>query len=456
MILPLALKSVRNRRFTAALTVLSIALSVALLLGVERLRQESRETFTSSLSGTDLIVGARTNPVHLLLASVFRIGYTTNNVSWQSYTKIASFPEVAWTIPLSLGDSHRGFHVVGTTHDYFDHYRFGQDRKLELVQGERFSDADGAVLGAEVAAALGYRLGQPIVIAHGSGDVAFALHKNHPFRVVGILARTGTPVDRAIHVSLEGMDAVHAAEDAADADPLAAAVRRARQGEPQGSAHETHERGPGQAGGATDSADRDHDVHRGHAHERDGVSDRTISALLVGLKSRGSALFLQRRVNELRDEPLTAILPGSTLLELWDIVGGAEKTLIAISALVVVMGLAGMLIALLTSLSERRREMAVLRAVGARPWHVFALLLGEAAFLTLLGVALGVAVLYVGLATVGPWLEQQLGLFIALRRPSANEIGLIMLIAASGLLIGLIPAYRIYRLSLADGMTIRI
>ena len=186
------------------------------------------------------------------------------------------------------------------------------------------------------------------------------------------------------------------------------------------------------------------------------MSKRTITAFLVGLKSRGGALFLQRYVNESRDEPLTAILPGATLLEVWDIVAGAEKTLIAISALVVVMGLAGMLIALLTSLSERRREMAVLRAVGARPGHVFALLLGEATFLTLLGVALGVAALYLGLGAGQPWLEQRLGLFIALRWPSVTEFGLMMLVAMSGVLIGLIPAYRIYRLSLADGMTIRI
>src|SRR6516164_5443217 len=145
MILPLALKSVRNRRFTAALTVLSIALSVALLLGVERLRQESRETFASSVSGTDLIVGARTNPVHLLLASVFRIGNTTNNVSWESYERIAALPQIAWTIPISLGDSHRGFSVLGTTQDYFDHYRYGSGRKLELAQGARFNDANGTV-----------------------------------------------------------------------------------------------------------------------------------------------------------------------------------------------------------------------------------------------------------------------------------------------------------------------
>ncbi len=440
MILPLAIKSLRNRRVTAGLTVLAIALSVALLLGVERIREESRETFASSVSGTDLIVGARTSPVNLLLSSVFRIGNTTSNVRWDSYQKIAALPEVAWTIPLSLGDSHRGYAVLGTTQDYFDHYRFGRERKLELAQGDRFSDADGTVLGAEVAAALGYRLGQPIVIAHGSGEVAFALHKDHPFRVVGILARTGTPVDRTIHVALEGMDAVHSdgSAHAGGGDPLAIAMQNAKQRELR-----------------SGDEDRDHD----HGHHDRGASEttnRTITAFLVGLKSRGAALSLQRKVNEWREEPLTAILPGATLLDVWEIVAGAEKTLIAISVLVVVMGLAGMLIALLTSLSERRREMAVLRAVGAGAGHVFVLLLGEAAFLTLIGVALGVAALYVGLGAGQSWLEQRLGLFVPLRWPSVTEFGLMIMVTVSGVLIGLIPAYRIYRLSLADGMTIRI
>jgi putative ABC transport system permease protein len=438
VILPLAIKSLRDRRFTAALTALSIALSVALLLGVERIRQESRETFASALSGTDLIVGARTSSVNLLLASVFRIGNATNNVSWETYQRIAALPEVAWTIPLSLGDSHRGFRVLGTTHDYFDHYRFGRDRKLEFTQGGRFTDADGAVLGSDVASTLGYRLGQQVVIAHGSGDVSFVLHENHPFHVVGILASTGTPVDRAIHISLEGLDAVHHRESAADGgNPLAAARRAAQQREGQGASPDDHD-------------------HSHHGAESNDASQRTITAFLVGLKSRGGALFLQRKVNEWREEPLTAILPGATLLEVWEVVAGAEKTLIAISALVVVMGLAGMLIALLTSLSERRREMAVLRAIGARPWHVFALLLGEATFLTLLGVALGLAALYVGLGVGRPWLEQQFGLFITLRWPSVTEFEFMTLIVACGVMIGLIPAYRIYRLSLADGMTIRI
>ena len=423
MILALAVKSLRNRKFTAVLTVLSIALAVMLLLGVERLRSESRESFAATISGTDLVVGARSSPVHLLLFSVFRIGNATNNIRWDSYRAIAQRPEVAWTIPLSLGDSHRGFRVLGTTREYFEHFRFGRDRKLELARGGVFDDMHDAVLGADVAVKLGYKPGDSIVIAHGAGDVSFSLHEDQPFRVVGVLARTGTPVDRTVHVTLEGMDAVHA-EAAEDAfDPLAAAVRA----------------------GA--------DEHEHHAEKK---TERAITAFLVGLKSRGAALSMQRLVNEYSGEPLSAILPGATLLEVWEIVGAAEKTLFAVSALVVVVGLAGMLVALLTSLSERRREMAVLRSVGARPIHIFALILGEAAFLTLLGIALGIAALYLGLLAGRPWLESRLGLFIVVGWPSAYEFALMTVVAAAGVLIGLIPAYRIYRYSLADGMTIRI
>ncbi|MGB5734980.1 MAG: ABC transporter permease, partial [Thiohalocapsa sp.] len=208
-ILILAAKSLLNRRFTALLTLLSIALSVALLLGVERVRNEARASFSSTISGTDLIVGARSGPVQLLLYSVFRIGNATNNISWQSYLDLAGHPKVAWTVPISLGDSHRGFRVLGTTGDYFDHYRYARDRGLELAAGERFDDLFDAVLGAEVADALGYSLGDEIIIAHGAGDVRFARHDDKPFRVAGILKRTGTPVDRTVHVSLEAIEAVH-------------------------------------------------------------------------------------------------------------------------------------------------------------------------------------------------------------------------------------------------------
>ena len=439
MVLTLAIKSLRNRKFTAALTLLSIGLAVTLLLGVERIRTEAREGFASTISGTDLVVGARGSPVHLLLYSVFRIGNATNNIRWDSYRAIAARPEVAWTIPLSLGDSHRGFRVLGTTRDYFEHLRFARNHPLEFAQGAPFKDAHEAVLGAEVAQALGYRIGVPIVIAHGAGDVSFSLHEHHPFKVVGVLARTGTPVDRTVHVPLEGLDAIHADGGKDADDPLAAALHakdHAAGSEPD-------------AAGAADG----HEGAEDHAHEHGHLA---ISAFLLGLKSRSAALSAQRFINEYPGEPMTAILPGVTLQEVWEVVGTAEKTLFVVSTLVVVVGLAGMLVALLTSLSERRREMAVLRSTGARPVHVFGLILGEAAFLTLAGIALGVAALYVGLLAGRPWLESRLGLFVGLGWPSAYEVGLLGLVAAAGVLIGLIPAYRIYRYSLADGMSIRI
>ena len=419
MVLTLAAKSLRNRKFTATLTVLSIALAVALLLGVERIRQESRASFASTVSGTDLIVGARGSPVHLLLYSVFHIGNATNNIAWDSYRAIAQRPEVAWTIPLSLGDSHRGFRVLGTTSDYFDHFRFGRQRRLALARGAPIADRRDAVLGADVAEVLGYGLGQSIVIAHGAGEVSFSLHQDQPFRVVGILARTGTPVDRTVHVSLEGIDALHGAAFEEAEDPFVAALHaRDASKEP---------RGPG-----------------------------AITAFLVGLRSRPAALGLQRAVNDYAGEPLTAILPAVTLQEVWEITGGAERALFAVSALVVVVGFAGMLVALLTGLNERRREMAVLRSVGARPLHVFALILGEAAFLTALGIALGVAALYLGLIAGQPWLESRLGLFVAVGWPSGGEMVLTALVAAAGVAIGLVPAWRSYRYSLADGMTLRV
>ena len=208
-LLPLAARSLWNRRVAAALTVFAIGVSVALLLGVQKLRVEARESFASTISGTDLVVGARSGAVNLLLYSVFRIGDPTANLSWQSYQLVARHPDVAWTIPISLGDSHRGFRVMGTTGAYFEHYRYGNRRPLAFAAGAPFAALQEAVVGAEVARALGYTLGQEITIAHGIGEVSFAEHDDHPFRIVGILERSGTPVDRTVHVSLEAITAIH-------------------------------------------------------------------------------------------------------------------------------------------------------------------------------------------------------------------------------------------------------
>lgn len=417
-ILTLALKSIWNRRFTATLMVVSIALSVALLLGVERLRTESRASFANTISGTDLIVGARSGSTQLLLYSVFRIGNATNNISWQSYQEISRLKNVKWSIPVSLGDSHRGFRVMGTTRDYFIHYRYARDRQLNFSSGEPFANVYEAVLGADVAEQLGYALGEKIIIAHGAGRVNLFSHDDKPFQVVGILARTGTPVDRTVHVTLAGIEAIHIDWQGGSRMP-----------------------------GMVISADK--------ALQMD-LTPESITAALVGLKSRISTFKVQRFINDYPQEPLLAILPGVALQQLWDMMGVAEKALLAISIFVVLVGLTGMVTVILTSLNERRREMAILRSVGARPGHIILLIMGEAITLTIIGALLGVVLLYTLLILAQPMIESRFGLFISIDWPSLYEFYLLGIVHAVGFTISLLPAYRAYRYSLADGMTIRI
>ena len=440
----LSLKSLRNRRFTVGLTIMAIALSVALLLGVERMRREAQASFTNTISGTDLIVGGRTSPVQLLLASVFRLGDASNNIDWESYEAISAHPAVAWSIPLSLGDSHRGFRVVGTTREYFEHLRFGRKQSLRISEGQWFEGLDGCVLGSQVAAALDYAVGDKIVVAHGAGDVSFIEHDDHPFIITGILAPNGTPVDRTVHVSLHGIDAIHAGMleelDEEEFDPLAAALRRTEQ--------EAHDHGSAPGG--------QHEHHHHHHHLECNHEPGRITAFFVGLKSRSAALDVQRMVNEYQAEPLSAALPGMALQQLWEIVGAVERTLMAISGFVVVVGLAGLLVAIMTSLNERRREMAILRSVGARPIHISGLILGEAALVTAAGIVAGFALLYALTVAVRPILMARLGFSMAIGWPSGHELGLALIVLLAGILIGLLPAYRSYRTSLSDGLTARV
>lgn len=419
-LLRLALASLGNRRFTAWLTVFAIALSVCLLLAVERVRTEARASFANTISGTDLIVGARSGSVNLLLYSVFRIGNATNNIRWESYEQLAKHRQVKWAIPISLGDSHRGYRVMGTNTAYFEHYRYARTQQLQLSSGRAFAnDPFEVVLGAEVAQALAYKLGDELVLAHGVAAISLLKHDDKPFKVVGILDRTGTPVDRTLHISLAGMEALHV----------------------------DWQNGMPARGAAKVSAEQ--------ARAMD-LQPTQITAVLLGLNSKIATFSLQREINEFRGEPLLAILPGVALQELWSLMGTAEKALFVVSLFVVLTGLIGMLTAILTSLNERRREMAILRSVGARPWHIASLLIVEAFALALAGVLLGVLLLYVGIAGAQGFVQANYGLYLPLNMPSRYEWTLLGAILSAALMMGCVPAWRAYRQSLADGLSIRL
>ncbi len=401
----LAARSAWSRRFVLALTVASIALSVFLLLGLERLRADVRESFAASVSGTDLVVGARTGGVQLMLYAVFRIGSATANLRMDSVQAIERHPAVAWVVPISLGDTHRGFPVVGTSDGYFTHFRYGDRQALALGTGRIFGAMPAglheAVVGAEVAERLGYRGGDRIVLSHGDGALAANDHADQPFTVVGVLARTGTPVDRSVHVRLEAMDALHAG---------------------------------------------------GYAGALQALQPRQVTAALVGLKQRSAVFSVQRFVNDYREEPLVAVLPGVALDELWALVGVAEQALQLASALVAVVSLAGLVAVMAAGLNERRRELAILRAVGASPRQLLGLLLIEGLLLTLAGVAAGAVAHALACVGLAPWLQGRFGITLGLTGVGANEAALIVAVLVAGLLASLVPAWRAYRLSLADGL----
>ncbi len=417
IILRLAWKSLLNRWVTAVLTVLAIAVSVMLLLGVEKVRTGAKNSFANTISGTDLIIGARSGDLQLLLYSVFRIGNATNNMTYESYQDIAADDAIDWIVPLSLGDSHRGFRVMGTSRDYFERYRYRRDRQLTFADGKPFDDLFDTVLGADVATALGYRLGDPIIVAHGLGDISFTEHDDKPFVVAGILEKTGTPVDRTVHVSLEAIEAIHVDWQSGAQIP-----------------------------GQTVSADAVRDMD---------LTPDAITAAFVGLKSKLSTFKLQREINDYAEEPLSAILPGAALQQLWSLIGTAETALGAVSIMVVITALLGMVTMVLATLNERRREMAILRSVGARPRTVLGLLVAEAGLLGLLGTVFGVVLLYLALLFVRPLVDAAYGLHLDIGWLTARELFSLLAVISVGLLAGLLPALYAYRLSLADGMMVR-
>jgi putative ABC transport system permease protein len=428
-LLNIARQSAWNRRSTLIWVVVSLALATALLWTLERLRHDIRQSFSQSVSGVDLIVGARSSPVQLMLFSVFHIGSVPQSMSMDSVRAVAEHRSVSWVVPLSLGDSHRGFPVLGTTPAFFEHFAYGDKQPLVLQRGKAFADTlDGlyeAVIGAEVARKMGYGLGQSITLGHGMhdhghdhGEGHADEHADKPFTVVGILAPTGTPVDRSVQVSLKALEAIHL--DWVAGTPMPGGQIPADQA------------------------------------RKFNLEPEEVTAVLVGLKSRAAVFNVQRFVNFYQDEALMGVMPGVALGELWSVLGVGENALLAVSALVALVSVVSLMAVVLAGLNERRRELAVLRAVGAAPRHVLGLLTWEGVWVTCAGVLLGVLLAHLGMALATPWLQQSLGIRLQMGVPLPSQLALAGAVLLAGLLASLGPAWRAYRLSLADGLSPRV
>ncbi|MCL2076094.1 MAG: ABC transporter permease [Betaproteobacteria bacterium] len=412
----LAGKSAWNRRGTLALVVCSIALSATLLLGLERIRSQVRESFVQAVSGTDLIVGARGGNLQLMLYAIFHLGGATHNMGFKSAEVIGENPEVAWTIPISLGDSHLGYPVVATNHDFFRHYKFRNQESIAFARGQAFDDLFDVVVGAQVARMLGYDLGHEVALSHGGGDILAIMHDDMPFTVRGVLAPTGTPVDRSLYISLAAMEAIHLGwQGGAPLPGLKISPEQASKliQEPE-----------------------------------------SITALLVGLERRSRVFALQRDIHDYREEALTAVMPGVAMDQIWQMVNTGEKALLLVSLLVTVTGLAGLVAAILAGLGERRRELTILRSVGARPADILVLLAAEGFLLVVSGILLALFALFLLLNFLSPVLLDLYGIVLDASLPSLTEWGIMGGISVAGFCAALIPAFRAYRLSLSDGLSL--
>tara|TARA_B100000678_G_scaffold269850_1_gene257346 strand:- start:2055 stop:3326 length:1272 start_codon:yes stop_codon:yes gene_type:complete len=418
-ILRLALASLWNRRISALLTILAVAVSVMLFLGVDKLRGSAQSSFEQTIHGTDLIVGARTSPVSLVLFSVFHIGNPSAAVTWETYEWLEGRDDVDWAVPISLGDSHRGYRVIGTTPEFFERYAYRSGQAVSFAEGTAFTDLYDAVIGAKVAAELGYSLDTEMTLAHGTGEVSFMEHDERPFRVTGILETTGTPVDESVFVSVPAIEAIHVGWESGAPSPMAKLFT------------------------AEDVRKMD-------------LTPEAVSAVFLGLTDLKRVLLAQRAINTYPQEALVAAIPGQAISEVWQIIGVAGRALLAVSAFVILVGLVSILTSILASLKERRREMAVLRAIGAGPGHILLLLVSEAIFLAAIGAAAGIALVYLASLFAGPMFEARFGLTLAVTPPGMTDLVVFLIVTVLAGLMALLPAILAMRTSLADGLSIKL
>lgn len=393
--------SLLSRKKTLVLTFLSLTISIVVLFSVEHIRLQAKESFNRTVSGVDLIVGAPSGQLNLLLYSVFRMGSPTNNIDYNTFQMLQEHKLVEWAIPISLGDSHRGFRVMGTTNDYFAHYQYGRSQALSFEQGQAFEGLFEAVIGADVAKTLNYKVGDKIVIAHGIGSTSFTNHDQAPFVISGIMSATGTPVDKTVHVPLSAIDAIH----------MSPAALKAVFNNPQSFTE----------------------------------APKSVTAVMLGLSSKFAIFGLQRDLNNYEDDRLMAVLPGVAMAELWNLMSTVENLLRAISALVLMSSLFGLCTMLLASMNERRGEIAVFRVLGAGPQTILLMILLEALIIAVLAIVCSAVLLSLGLLLLKDWLASEYGLFLSHNIMSPELLITAALVLLATIIVSIIPGVEAYK-----------
>ena len=427
-LLGIAWRNIRQRPLTSALTAVSLALGVALVVATLVTGALVQRAFESGAGlGYNMIVGAKGSPLQLVLNTVFFISKPIENVGWEFYQeflpaarradgvdgKYAASTGVA--VPTCMGDYYRSFRVVGTNADFFGRLTRGDGEPFRFASGENFRDDDffAGVIGASVADTLGLRVGDQFSPTHGADD-----GKEHdPFKVVGILERTWTPIDRGVFVNMEGFYL----QDG-HAKPL-----------PDGVEAE---------GGVVSGGDGPAPLP---AAQREVTAILLETASLPGLPPELTAMGLRTAINEGSDAQ--AALPVAEIRQLLDLfVRPLELVLLLVTALVVLVSALGILISMVGSSLERSRDVAIMRALGARRGHVLATVLIEAVLLAVGGGLVGWVIGHAIVAAIGPWIAANAGVragfFSAAPEAEALLVPFLVLLAIAAALLPALAAYR--------------
>ena len=432
-LLGIAWRNIRQRLLTSGLTALSLALGVALVVATLVTGRIVNRAFESGSGlGYNMIVGAKGSPLQLVLNSVYFISKPIENVSWafyQEFLPAAGRPDgidgtyaasTQTAVPICMGDYFRSHRVVGTTAAFFDRLTRGDGRPFEFSSGANFRDDDffAGVLGAAVAANLGLRVGDEFAPTHGADDGAV----HDPFKVVGILARTDTPIDRGVFVNMEGFYL----QDG-HAKPL-----------PEGATAEPVPEARHPSGHAPLPFD-----------QREVTAILLETAALPGLPAELTAMGLRTAINEGRDGQ--AALPVAEIRQLLDLfVKPLELLLLLVTTLVVLVSAIGILVSMVGSSLERSRDVAIMRALGARRSHVLATVLIEAVLLAVGGGLAGWLLGHAVVGAIGPWITTNAGVTASIfsAAPLAEAL-LVPFLVVLAIIAALLPAIAAYRTDVA-------
>jgi len=404
----IVLKNVFQRKLSSALTTLSIALGVAVMIAILTIRRQGRESFSQTAFGYELIVGAKGSALQLVLNTVYHLDVSPGNIPYSLYRELKDQDKrVRLALPVAVGDHYQGFRIVGTSDAFlreFEYepgkrfeidgapFRFSEERLEKTLHGEEVEGPFEAVIGSAAAKKTGLVRGSTFAASHGVLDEVNAQTHEERWTVVGVLRETGTPADRAIFINLDSFFEI-----------------------------------------------------RGH------TKGGQISAVILKTRGGYAAISLQSELN--RRPEIMAVVPAQVVGDLFEMVGKVDGFLLAISILVVVVAGVSILVSIYNSMSERRRAIAIMRAIGARRRTVLAVILMEAMFLCLVGGVVGLFLGHLLASVAGLVVASEVGLRLSPWSFHVQELFVLTSLAVLGALVGILPAVKAYRTDIASGLS---